>query len=125
MDRIYTENEVQNLLATGYRTSWTDALRFPVSDFVKIYFAQEGYKDGLHGLVLSLLQAFYSFLVFVKLWQLQEFKEEDIALPDAAGELTRSGKEVWYWMLTARLKETKHITHKLWFKLMRRYVTKN
>jgi glycosyltransferase involved in cell wall biosynthesis len=80
LDDIYTENEVENLIGSGYQLVWQDALKFPASDFVKIYFAQEGYKDGLHGLVLAFLQAFYSFVVFAKLWEKQGFLERDLQL---------------------------------------------
>ena len=122
MEHIYTQNEVENLLATGYRLSWYDAIRFPVSDFLKIYFAQEGYKDGLHGLVLSLLQSFYSFLVFAKLWEKQQFREQDIPLSAVSDELKRSSKDFRYWMITANIKESSSFIKKFWNKLRRRTI---
>jgi len=93
LDTIYTENELLNLKATNYQLSWYDAIRFPVSDFVKIYFAQSGFRDGLHGLVLAILQAFYSFVVFAKLWESEKFTSRDLPLPSTLKELQRSGKE--------------------------------
>ncbi len=123
MENIYTENEVENLLAVGSLVRWYDAIRFPVSDFVKIYFAQEGYKDGLHGLVLSLLQAFYSFLVFAKLWEKQEFSQMEIPLSRGVREMRDSGKIVTYWMLTEQMKDAPPLK-KLWYKLLRAFVTR-
>lgn len=120
MEHIYTENEVENLITTEYRTNWFDALRFPISDFVKIYFAQEGYKDGLHGLVLALLQSFYSFLVFAKLWEKQGFVERDLTIDEIATEVKRSGREIHYWLLTAKLKASKSFVKKIFFKILRR-----
>lgn len=120
MDTIYTENEVANHEASGYQLAWYDAIRFPVSDFVKIYFAQSGYKDGLHGLVLSILQAFYSFVVFAKLWEKTTFEQKDVTLEAVHGELHRSAKEVGYWDRTARMKEAKNPLVKLGFKLQRK-----
>ncbi len=122
MEHIYTENEVENLAATGYRLNWYDAIRFPVSDFLKIYFAQAGYKDGLHGLVLALLQSFYSFLVFAKLWEKQNFKEQDITLLAVSEELRRAKKDFHYWILSTNIKGSRSPLQKLWYKLRRRTV---
>lgn len=124
MDTIYTESEVQKLLATNYQLSWSDAVRFPVSDFVKIYFAQEGYKDGLHGLVLSILQAFYSCIVFAKLWEKQKFRQVDIPITSVANELRRAEEELDYWSLTAHIKESSTWMQRLLLKMKRRLSTK-
>jgi glycosyltransferase involved in cell wall biosynthesis len=121
MQEIYTESEIQKYEAANYRVNWQDAIRFPASDFFKIYFAQEGYKDGLHGLVLSILQSFYSFIIFAKLWERAKFREEDILLNDVVHELQRSGKEFSYWAETSRMKEAANPLMKLWHKVRRRY----
>jgi len=120
MEHIYTNNEVENLLASGTLVRWYDALRFPVSDFVKIYFAQEGYKDGLHGLVLSMLQAFYSFLVFAKLWEKQGFGELEIPLSAVSEELRQSSETIRYWVLTAKIKASRSPLWTIWMKALRR-----
>lgn len=120
MQNIYTENEVQKYISMGYKVMWYDALRFPLSDFIKIYFAQSAYKDGLHGLVLSLLQAFYSFVIFVKLWEKEKFIEMDIYPKQALGEIERSISETQYWILTAKMRETKNPIVMLWYQLLRK-----
>ncbi len=121
METIYTPNEVNNLLAANYQFAWYDAIRFPVSDFVKIYFAQEGYKDGLHGLVLSILQSFYSFIVFVKLWEKQNFVEREITLPAVSQEIARGQKEISYWEKTSQMNESANFLTKILLKVKRRY----
>ncbi len=120
MDSLYTESEVQKLLSAKYQLSWTDAIRFPVSDFVKIYFAQEGYKAGLHGLVLSILQAFYSFIVFAKLWEKQQFVEMNPKLNDVTTELGVSWKETRYWMFDAKIINSTRSFQKVLYKVLRR-----
>jgi glycosyltransferase involved in cell wall biosynthesis len=120
MDRIYTENEVANLQATGYRISWYDAVRFPVSDFLKVYFAQKAYLDGLHGLALSFLQAFYSFIVFAKLWENDGFSEKEVQMPAVSNEFRKAGREIRYWLLTAGIHEARNFTDKLLLKIKRR-----
>lgn len=121
MDTIYTADEVKNLLASKYRISWYDAVRFPLSDFVKIYFAQEGYRDGMHGLVLSMLQAFYSFTVFAKLWESEKFPQREVNLSHVDDEFDRSLKVYRYWRLTVQLHSSRNPLMRLWFRLVRKY----
>ena len=71
----YTDIEAENLSSQGYSFNWLDAIRFPVNDFVKTFFLQKGFKDGINGLVLSMFQAFYMGIVFAKLWEREGFKE--------------------------------------------------
>lgn len=108
MDTIYSSSNVENLMASGYRFSWYDAIRFPVSDFVKIYFAQGGYKDGLHGLVLSMLQAFYSFIVFAKYWEALGFHDVVLDGSQISKELHHAAYEIEYWNLTRQLENAKN-----------------
>ena len=124
MDTIYTESEVQKHISANYQLSWYDALRFPISDFVKIYFVQQGYKDGLHGLVLSILQSFYSFIVFAKLWEKNKFNQIDIPLSSVTKEFRRAEKEVDYWIISAEEKETPSKTMRLLLKIKRRVFAK-
>lgn len=121
MQDIYVDSEVQKFESANYHVGWYDAIRFPMSDFVKIYFAQSGYKDGLHGLALAILQAFYSFIIFAKLWEKEQFREQDIPLSEVSGELRRTGHEFTYWITSARMNETINPFAKLWYRLLRRY----
>jgi glycosyltransferase involved in cell wall biosynthesis len=102
-----SSSEALSLEEMKYQVLWYDAIRFPVSDFVKIYFAQHGFKDGLHGLVLALLQAFYSFCTFAKVWETQGFTEKDVRLQAVGQELNKNKKEIRYWFLTSRIAETR------------------
>ncbi len=124
MDTLYTENEVNNLMETGYTFAWYDAIRFPVSDFVKVYFAQKGYKDGLHGLVLALLQAMYSLVVFAKLWERHSFPKEEISLHAANAELARATKDIMYWTATERLSQRPGVLERIRLKLVIWYAVK-
>lgn len=120
IDRAST-SEAISLGEMKYQLAWYDAVRFPVSDFLKIYFAQEGYKDGLHGLVLALFQASYSFMVFAKFWEMEKFSDRDISEQAVSRELTRQGKDVQYWVLTTHMKESKNIMKKTIWRLRRKF----
>lgn len=125
MDTLYTESDVQKLLRTRYQFAWYDAVRFPISDFVKVFFAQEGYKDGLHGLILAILQAFYSFVVFAKIWEQKQYAEIDMPLTQVVGELQKNGKDLNYWILSAKMKEPRSYMEKIWLKFRRWYAVKS
>jgi glycosyltransferase involved in cell wall biosynthesis len=99
IDKQYSNNEVDTFLAKGNQIHAYDALRFPFQDFLTNYFAREAYKDGLHGLVLSLLQAFYMFIVFCKIWERQQFKPMAIGLPETQSELRHFSKQLKYWFI--------------------------
>jgi (heptosyl)LPS beta-1,4-glucosyltransferase len=116
----YTTHESNALKEAQYHLSWYDAIRFPSSDFIKIFFAQRGYKDGLHGLVLALFQAFYSFIVFTKLWEMEQFTQKSVTLPAVSKELDRQGGELSYWLITSKIKESHQFIDTIILKIRRR-----
>ena len=69
----YTSYEAGKWITDGKKIVWTDAIRFPFSEFLSRFFDRQAYKDGLHGLVLSILMAMYWELVFVKIWEKEGF----------------------------------------------------
>ncbi len=44
----------------------------PFFAFLRMYFFKKGFLDGIHGLILSTEQAYYTFLKYVKLWEIQK-----------------------------------------------------
>lgn len=96
---FYAENEADQLIEKGYEFVWQDSIRFPTKEFISRFFAREGYKDGLHGLVLSLLMAFYHLVVFVNIWEKLKFKqiEEKEFLSNVRQEFRKGHKEVFFW----------------------------
>jgi len=119
-----SSSEALSLKEMNHQFVWYDAIRFPLSDFLKIYFAQQGYKDGLHGLVLALFQAFYSFATFAKFWEMQDFSERDITSAAVSDELRRGGREARYWMLTMKINESKDVFGKVKAKMERKFMKK-
>ncbi len=124
LDHIYTENEVQSFIKAGKKLHWRDAIRFPVEDFLKTFFFQKGYKDGLHGLVLSILQAFYTEVVFLKIWEKEGFKEtnNENFLKEVTKEFTKVYFEFKYWILTSHINESKNSAKTFSYKIQRRIV---
>lgn len=108
---IYAPNEANELLRKGYEFQWQDSMRFPFKEFISRFFAREGYKEGLHGLVLSLGMAFYHFIIFVYIWEKRGFpKLEYVDLLEGSKKEIRSfSKEFNFWFENEKIKATKNI----------------
>lgn len=109
----YTDIQLQELIDADYRFQWVDLIKKPTSEFLSRFFAGEGYKDGLHGLVLALLQAFSEFVLYLKAWEKQGFEAQELPLQDFIAEMHQLGKEVAYWWTTTAIKEIKNPLKKL------------
>lgn len=121
MSIIYAPNEAENLIKKGIKVSLKDGISFPTEEFLKRFFAQEGYKDGLHGLVLSLLMAFYHFVVFAMIWEKQKFQDEERnILAETEEQIKKSYKEIMFWFLDKKSQETKNLLSKLLLKIKKR-----
>lgn len=115
---VYIESESKNLIENGYSISPSDAIRFPFEEFLSRFFAREGYKDGLHGLVLSLLMAFYHLGVFVNIWEKKKFTElnrNSLALFE--GETRDSARKIRHWLKNEKIKSTRNPLKKLLLKV--------
>ncbi len=74
----YTSLEVSNKLASSPDCTirMRDLLLSPLSHFIRMYFVKSGYRDGVHGFVLALLDATYAMLVHAKLWEYRSAQSE-------------------------------------------------
>jgi glycosyltransferase involved in cell wall biosynthesis len=52
------------------RVSLTKLIGRPIARFIKFYILKRGYRDGIAGLVVAVSEAFYVFLKYAKLWEL-------------------------------------------------------
>lgn len=93
----YTDIQAKELQEEGYKFSWKDLLQKPLNEFLSRFFANKGYQDGLHGLALSILQAFSFLVVYLKVWEKLKFKEQEIDLSELKSEVKISGKAIEYW----------------------------
>jgi len=67
----YTTAEAQRLRARHRSFHPLKLFYQPAKEFWNRYFIAQGFRDGLHGLILSLLMAFYYLVTYVKLWELE------------------------------------------------------
>lgn len=94
----YTEIEANQLQKSGYQFSWQDILEKPMEEFISRFFAQEGFKDGVHGLALSLLQAFSFLVLYLKLWERSRFRQENLEISQFEEESKKVEKGIKYWI---------------------------
>lgn len=122
LNGIYTENEAMKFIEAGKTITWVDAIAFPLNDFLKTFFLQKGYRDGLHGLVLSMLQAFYMEVVFAKIWEKQGFPKRDNKhfLRDFLIEVKKVSKDWKYWVNTAQMENQTSKPIKILYKVKRK-----
>lgn len=58
------------LRAKGKRASLVDLLVKPKARFFKFFLLRRGYREGLPGLLVACMEAFYVYLKYFKLWEL-------------------------------------------------------
>lgn len=118
---VYAKSEADYLYENGYSFSLGDSISKPFSEFLSRFFARKGYLDGTHGLILSLLMAFYQLVVVVLLWEKEKFVE-DTSGPVAVLEKEVSGvrKQLMYWLTTAQIQNSKNTVSKTFLRLKRK-----
>ncbi len=94
----YTKVQSELLLKNGYEFDWRDLVTKPVNEFLSRFFAGRGYKDGLHGLALSLLQAFSELVVYVRVWGLGGYKEKEISEEEFKKVIGKNVNDLKWWI---------------------------
>lgn len=69
MDR-YTTLAAQQMASEHRRAGVIDLVIHPLAAFLRNYILRRGFSDGIPGLIISAMNAYYVFLKFAKLWAL-------------------------------------------------------
>lgn len=91
----------------------------PWAEFLRRYFAMKGYKDGVRGLILSVLQAFSEYVVMVKVWELQDYPEIVINDEEVLKTVDKAANEYKWWHLEKQINEAGSVKRML-LKIKRR-----
>ena len=113
----YTSVQAKLQKEKGYKFQWTDLIKKPSNEFFSRYFAGLGYKDGLHGLALSLLQGFSELVIYLKVWQDEKFKEQNIKVDAVIASVKETESDMHYWQADTLLKEVGGLRHRIRRKL--------
>jgi (heptosyl)LPS beta-1,4-glucosyltransferase len=107
LERMNRYTSVQaKLKSKDYDFKAYDLIAKPAQEFLSRFFAGEGYKDGVHGLSLSALQAVSELVLYLKLWGLEGFKEKDLNLNETISEFEKQKREFNYWKNDALVKKS-------------------
>jgi len=66
----HSSSAARALHAKGLRAGLVDLLLKPKARFLKFFFLRRGYREGLPGLLVACMEAFYVYLKYFKLWEL-------------------------------------------------------
>jgi glycosyltransferase involved in cell wall biosynthesis len=70
----YTSGAAQQLHEGGHRAGLIQCVGHPPLAFLRNYVVKGGFRDGAPGLVISVMNAYYVFLKFAKLWEIDHAK---------------------------------------------------
>jgi len=93
----YSGVQADELKTQKYKLKLSDLLLKPTQEFNSRFFAAEGYKDGLHGLIFSLLQAFSILLIYIRLWEKYGATEKTLVKESFVSGSQESVYEYGYW----------------------------
>lgn len=82
----YTRVQAEQWYAAGKRPSYTRMLFSPPLRFLRDYLAYGGFLDGMAGLQIAWMCAFYSFMKQARLWELAEGRKRDDVEPPLGSE---------------------------------------
>jgi (heptosyl)LPS beta-1,4-glucosyltransferase len=93
----YSSIQADELKAQDYKVKTSDFILKPMQEFNSRFFFAEGYKDGIHGLVFSILQAFAIALVYIKLWEKQGAQDKTLLKESFVSASQETIFEYSYW----------------------------
>jgi hypothetical protein len=68
----YAGLAAEQMREAGREGSLIPALVYPPFVFLKNYVIKAGFKDGSVGIVVSVMNAYYVFLKYIKLWEMEK-----------------------------------------------------
>ncbi len=91
----YSDIQAEEKILQGEKFDQISLITKPSNEFFSRFFAGEGYKDGIHGLVLALLQSFSELVVVLKVWEKQGF--EQVSIKGYTKVLKKAIADFYYW----------------------------
>src|SRR3989442_3799228 len=78
LDEHFTKFDLYTTLAAQEKSKsrsvvrWSDLAFRPVVTLLKTYLLKQGFRDGIHGLIISVFASMYTFVKYAKLWELTQ-----------------------------------------------------
>lgn len=71
MDR-YSTLAAMEMIGEGRRSGPRNILFRPILTFFRMYILKQGFREGIYGLLISVLYSYYTFLKYAKLWEMRK-----------------------------------------------------
>lgn len=94
----YAKSEAKEAVAKNQPVTLSETVKKSISEFISRFFAHEGYKDGIHGFVLAVLQMFYYFLVYLYFWEGGKYADQEKTVNNAEQFFYNGLSETSYWI---------------------------
>jgi glycosyltransferase involved in cell wall biosynthesis len=75
----YTTLSARQMAGAGSQVSAAGLLTLPIAAFFRNYLLRGGWRDGAVGLIVSVLNSYYVFLKFAKLWEMRRDAASKVA----------------------------------------------
>ena len=93
----YSGIQADELFAQDYKLKTSDFILKPIQEFNSRFFFAEGYKDGFHGLIFSILQAFAIALIYIRLWEKQGSQDKPLTKESFVSASQETNFEYDFW----------------------------
>jgi glycosyltransferase involved in cell wall biosynthesis len=90
------------------------------NEFLSRLFANRGLEDGIHGVSVAFLQAFYEQAVFLKKWQAEQFPTRRKEQKATLKSLRKFQRELNYWIADWHIQHSSGIP-KIWWQFRRKF----
>jgi len=81
----YSTLRAEQMAQRGWTFQRHQLITHPIFTFLKMYGLRQGFRDGMPGLILSLLYAYYTFVKYAKLWE----QQKPLLCKEGRGEVER------------------------------------
>lgn len=68
----YSSAAAESMALEGVKFRFINLLVNPLARFLKFYFLKKGYREGMGGVIVGLIDAMYVYLKYAKLWEIEK-----------------------------------------------------
>ena len=114
----YAESKADELDSQNYKLRLSDLLIRPVQEFNSRFYAGQEYRDGFHGLIISILQSISILLIYLFLWDRQRNQDKTLSKESYVSSVSQATFEFNHWHTKFLIEEHTHnLIVKLFYKL--------
>ena len=82
----YSTWSALDMYEKGRRVTWMGVFLRPLARFIQFYILRRGILDGMGGFLICMFTAYYNFLKYAKLWELEHSQTVAMRSPEKASD---------------------------------------